>query len=222
MDVEGEGDLHDHIVADVTSGGDGARGPRTPPHPLGPNEILHVELLWHTPMDPDETNEGPENGADLDLHLLHPLAAGLDLDKDGDPDGWYDQPFDCFWANTNPDWGCFDPMVDDDPILTRDDRDGAGPESITLRYPEAVSYRVAVHYWHDHGFGPSLATVRVYWGLDLIFETSEVKLVTADLWEVCEIDWSTGAVTRLSDLDGEDRIIPGYVHPALHPQAGGF
>jgi hypothetical protein len=41
---------------------------------------IHVELLWHNPEDPDETDEGPEAGADVDLHFLHPWAGGPDVD----------------------------------------------------------------------------------------------------------------------------------------------
>ena len=40
--------------------------------------------------------------------------------------------FDCFWFNAHPNWGSFDPSVDDDPGLDRDDTDGAGPENLFL------------------------------------------------------------------------------------------
>ena len=102
-----------------------------------PDEAIHVELLWHTPGDPDETDEGPEAGADLDLHFVHPLAEGPDLDGDGLPDGWFDEPFDCFWFNQFPNWGSLDPLTDDDPGLDRDDTDGARNLSIDLRHSSA-------------------------------------------------------------------------------------
>jgi hypothetical protein len=65
-----------------------------------PCSAVHVELLWHTPGDDDETDTGPFAGADLDLHLVHPRApsdpAAPDQDGDGAPDPWFDQPFDCY------------------------------------------------------------------------------------------------------------------------------
>ncbi|MDP6947297.1 MAG: hypothetical protein QF464_24325, partial [Myxococcota bacterium] len=68
---------------------------------VNPDEAIHVELLWHTPLDPDETDHMAEDseepvGSDLDLHFLHPFATGEDVDGDGQPEGWFDQPFDCF------------------------------------------------------------------------------------------------------------------------------
>mgnify|MGYP001319810218 CR=1 FL=1 len=66
----------------------------------------------------------------------------------------------------------------------------AGPEAIGFDLPEIdVSYRVAVHAWQDHGFGPSIATVRVYLLGDQIFESQPVVLNTLDLWEVADITW---------------------------------
>jgi hypothetical protein len=39
-----------------------------------PDEAIHVELLWTTEGDPDQTDAGPEAGVDLDLHFAHPFA----------------------------------------------------------------------------------------------------------------------------------------------------
>jgi hypothetical protein len=51
-------------------------------------QTLEIQLLWNTPNDPDQSDEGPEAGSDLDLHLLHPFATGFDVDEDGQPDMW--------------------------------------------------------------------------------------------------------------------------------------
>jgi len=175
---------------------------------------IHVELLWHTPEDPDETDEGPEAGSDVDLHLIHPWAGGPDRDGDGQPDGWFDQPFDCFWFNAHPEWGSFDPAVNDDPDLDRDDTDGAGPENINLcGTPEDALYKVGVHYWNDHGYGASYVTVRFYIFSELVFEVSDVKLVPCDMWEVATIDWPTGKVKLVTDTNGGYKITPSYVSP---------
>lgn len=178
-----------------------------------PDHALHVELLWDTPNDPDQTDEGPEAGADLDLHFVHPYAGGPDLDADGAPDGWFDQPFDCFWFNPYPQWGSFDPAVDDDPSLEREDTDGAGPEILTLNIPEnGRTYRVGVHTWHDHELGPSYATLRIFLYGELVWERTGVKLANHDLWEAVTIAWPSGEVEPVVK-DGGDKITlyePGY------------
>ncbi|MFH1529703.1 MAG: choice-of-anchor D domain-containing protein [Pseudomonadota bacterium] len=179
-----------------------------------PDEAIHIELLWHTPEDPDETDEGPEAGSDLDLHFTHPWAGGPDLDGDGQPDGWFDQPYDCFWFNAHPEWGSFDPSIDDNPGLDRDDTDGAGPENINLNIPEDdKSYKVGVHYWNDHGYGASYATVRVYIYSQLVFEVPDVKLVDSDMWEVCTVAWPSGKVQVVTDANGSYKITPNYQNP---------
>jgi hypothetical protein len=184
-----------------------------------PQQAIHVELLWDTPNDPDQTNEGPEAGADMDLHFTHAFAGGPDLDGDGEPDGWFDQPFDCFWFNPHPMWGSFDPSVDDDPGLDRDDTDGAGPENLNLNLPENnKSYRVGVHYWHDHGFGTSYATVRIYIYSQLIYEASGIEMSNLDFWEVGTIHWPTGNFEPDCDPDSSGNdcapdIIEDYANP---------
>jgi len=184
-----------------------------------PDEAIHVELLWHTPLDPDETDEGPEAGADLDLHFLHPFAKldginSVDLDGDGVPDGWFDQPFDCFWFNAHPNWASLDPAKDDDPGLDLDDTDGAGPENVNLNQPEdGRTYMVGVHYWDDHDYGPSEVTVRIYIYSSLEFEVAGVLLNQSDLWEVATLDWPGGTITQASGAAGGLKITPGYSHP---------
>ena len=181
---------------------------------VNPDEAIHVELIWDTPNDPDQTDEGPEAGADLDLHFAHWFATGPDIDGDGTPDGWFDQPFDCFWFNDHPQWGSFDPMVDDDPGLDRDDTDGAGPENLNLNIPEdGGSYRVGVHYWNDHGFGVSLATVRVYIYSVFAHQVEDVPLVNHDLWEVLSISWPSGEITLSTDNAGGYKITADYQTP---------
>jgi len=178
-----------------------------------PCESIHIELLWHTPGDLDETDTGPEAGSDLDLHFLHPDAAGPDLDGDGEPDGWFDLPFDCFWFNVHPNWGSYDPSVNDDPGLDRDDTDGGGPENINLDIPENVVYRVGVNYWKDHGYGPAVVTVRVYVYGQLVFEVADVELVDRDMWEVCTVEWPSGKVQMVKEQAGEYKIVHDYLNP---------
>ncbi len=165
-----------------------------------PDEAIHVELLWNTPADPDQTDEtylgGPDVGSDVDLHFIHPYA----FDVGGA--AAFDAQFDCFWFNPNPDWGSHDPMVDDDPGLDRDDTDGAGPENVNLNLPQSgMKYRVSIHYWDDHGFGSSLAMVRVYIHGDLAFEVDDIPIQNHDWCDVAQIAWPSEIVTPFSLLE---------------------
>jgi hypothetical protein len=179
-----------------------------------PDQAIHVELLWDTPNDANQSDEGPEAGSDLDLHFAHEYASGPDLTGDGAPDGWFDQPFDCFWFNPAPNWGSFDPAVEDDPSLDRDDTDGAGPENLNLDIPEnGRTYRIGVHYWHDHQLGPSWATLRVYVYGQLVWHEAGVKLLNHDLWEAATIEWPSGKVTPLLGKGGGHAITKSYENP---------
>jgi len=178
-----------------------------------PDEAIHVELLWHTPEDLDETDVGPEAGSDLDLHFLHHWAGGPDLDGDGLADGWFDIPFDTFWFNAHPNWGSYDPGINDDPGLDRDDTDGAGPENLNLDIPENYVYRVGVHYWNDHGYGIAYASVGVYIYGQLIYSRGPIGLSDSDMWSVCTIEWPSGKVMSVNDAEGNPKITPDYQNP---------
>ena len=182
-----------------------------------PDEAIHVELIWTTPNDPDETDEGPEAGTDLDLHFVHDAYAYSMPDQDGDgvPDPWFMQPFDTFWYNEEPNWGSFDPSIDDNPSLDRDDTDGAGPENLNLNTPENTTYRIGVHYWSDNAYGPSYATVRVYIYSNLVFEVVDQKLENLDLWDVATIEWPSGKVSLVKSGAGTSQITKGYEPPII-------
>ncbi|PKN54135.1 MAG: hypothetical protein CVU56_28135 [Deltaproteobacteria bacterium HGW-Deltaproteobacteria-14] len=184
-------------------------------------EAIHIELLWTTPNDPDETDEGPVAGADLDLHFAHPFATGGDIDHDGVVDPWFDSQFDAFWFNPRPNWGSLDPAIDDDPGLDRDDTDGAGPENLNLNQPADVTYRVAVHSWDDHGYGTSFATVRIYLYGNLVFEWADVELPPCALWDVASIAWPAGIVTPRLSPDGLSPVmIPNFSNPFFPNNCG--
>ena len=174
-----------------------------------PEARLHVELLWDTPGDPDPTDQGPDAGADLDLHLLHPSATAgaqsVDTDGDATPDGWNDATFDCYYLNTHPQWtaNAEDPG---NPSLDRDDTDGAGPENINLADPESgVTYRLGVYVWSDHGYGPSTPTVRIYVDGALAYEKVGPPMESQDFWEVGSLAFPGGTFAAL--LDGDAPIV---------------
>ena len=165
---------------------------------------IKVELTWTVPGG----NLGIplREQANLDLHLTHPWAFGPDVDGDGQPDGWYDLPFDCWTDNKHPNWGSYDPAANDDPTHSEDD---AG-ETITFDIPENVTYKVGVHspgYWQNE---VAEAVVRVYIQNELLLETAPVSLNPLDMWEVLTIEWPTGEIQTTEDSDGKWKITPDY------------
>lgn len=159
-----------------------------------PNNAVHVELLWDTPADPDQTDTGPGAGADEDLHFANYLASGPDLDCDGTGDPWFNNPFDCFWFNNSPQWGSVNPAIKDDPTLDLDDTDGAGPENLNLEHPEGDAslprwYAIGVHYWNDHGYGVSYSTINVYLFGAVALHVDKVLQNPLDMWYVGKLNW---------------------------------
>jgi hypothetical protein len=176
------------------------------------DQAIHIELTWETPLDPDPYDEGPEAGTDLDLHFKHPKAMW------NEEEGWFHQPFDCYWFNRHPNWGSLDPEAGDDPSLDRDDTDGAGPENLNLGSPEdGQIYALAVHVHDDHAYGPSWARVRVYIFGALVLETAPVELVSHDLWKVATIQWPSQEVVALTGEGGGPHIISAYESPLFAP-----
>jgi hypothetical protein len=81
---------------------------------------LVIRVTWDTPNDPNQLDT---EGTDIDLHLLHPSG-----------EEWNQDPWDCYFANPNPDWG--PSGIPNNPYLTIDDVNGAGPEEIV--YPDPL------------------------------------------------------------------------------------
>jgi hypothetical protein len=167
-----------------------------------PEQDLHIQLVWDTPGDVDQTDG---DGADVDLHLTHPTT-----------EDWFQTAgvYDCYFANVKPDWGAIDDE-DDNPSLDIDDTNGAGPENINLNNPEdtdglGAPYRVGVHYFRDsvdefggvETWGFSDATVRVYIHGELVSELTRRLEHTNDFWEAVHIDWneSEQEVTEIDRL----------------------
>ncbi|MCA9547890.1 MAG: hypothetical protein KC613_25975 [Myxococcales bacterium] len=155
-----------------------------------PDRDLHVQLVWSTPDDPDETDG---IGTDVDLHLRHESAM--------DRWGAAADPWDCFFNNKTPDWGVPGDLADD-PSLDIDDTNGAGPENINLSNPEiGTSYDVAAIYFRaESTFGdpevdprtehPSYVTVRIYVRGDVLYEAIDREMTAvSQLWHVARVRW---------------------------------
>jgi len=167
-----------------------------------PEDAIHVELLWRTPGDADESDSGGDQvsfsaGSDVDLHFLHPRSFGI----------YFSPDYDCYWDNIRPEWG--GPGGADDPRLDRDDTDGGGPENLNVEAPESgIRYQVGVHYWNDWGYGDVFATVNVYIFGRLRERWHDVALTYDDMWDAYTIDWPEGTVTRIGS--GPPQIRPEY------------
>ncbi|MFN3202680.1 MAG: choice-of-anchor D domain-containing protein [Bradymonadia bacterium] len=149
-----------------------------------PDGGILAQMSWTTPADDNETDNV---GTDIDIHMLYPQNLG-----------WNIQPGDCYFANTNPDWGQLgDPA--DDCTLDIDDTNGAGPENISVDRPEDTSllgglYEVGVLYYRSEIFGgaqlgASLVTMRIFLGGVLEWEGSREMQVTGNFWHVVGIEW---------------------------------
>ena len=171
-----------------------------------PDKDLHIQLVWVTPDDPDETDL---HGTDVDLHLRHELADGK---WNGDANG-----FDCYFSNKQPDWGVQNDPADN-PSLDIDDTNGAGPENINLARPESVTYDVAALYYRaDGAFGlddqdptlehMSLVTIRVYVRGELLGEWLDREMDhRADLWWVASVRWCDD-LTHCPEITTVDRVM---------------
>ena len=173
---------------------------------------LIVELTWDTPGDSDQDDQGPGVGADLDLHLHRGGGTNPDYDGDGVSDTWFDTQLDLYWVDESPDWG--EPGPDGDPLLAIQDPDGKGPETIHHPQPEpGAVYTLGVHGWSDYGFGPSVATIRIYHFEELVTEVSGAVLSSGDLWEVGVLEWPKCEFTASVGLEGGYKLTPGYPNP---------
>jgi len=123
---------------------------------------FHLLLSW------------PKLGADVDLHLVQPGGAINTLG-------------DCYFDNRSPDWGVAS-NVCDDPRLDVDCISQCTIENIRLSSPVTGTYSIKVHYYSDHGRGPTPAQVTLW--LKGVPHTYQVGALAEDqVWEVGTIQW---------------------------------
>ncbi len=150
-----------------------------------PDEDIHVQLVWDTPNDANQTDTV---GTDLDLHYLHPAGR------------WNQAPYDIFWRNGTADWG--GPGGSDDPSLDIDDTDGSGPENVNHDNPESgLIYSVGVYYYADKGLGPSYATLRIYVQGTQRYEYRDQYLPKEEtFWRAAAITWPGGQISAINQI----------------------
>ena len=147
-----------------------------------------TQLTWSTPSDLDSTDEGNGAGADLDLHVLNPLGC------------WEDREWDCHFRTPTADWGVAG-FTGDDCSMDRDDTDGWGPENVSLDDPAAGTYKVGVHYWSDHGYGVSYATVIITLDGTVAYEVRDKAMpTTGTWWEACAVSWPSRNVVPIDRI----------------------
>ncbi len=206
--------------------------------PVVPDNKIHIELTWTQAGDKDPKDD---KGSDLDLHLAHPLAPQVlnsfplpntpqkDHDGDGAPDPWFSQCLDCFWLNCPagtlkwPSDGSFK----DDPQVDIDDKDGWGPENISIEYPqENDGYWVGVYLWDDGGMGVSVPKVTVYRDKKKLIEVKGPPMSNEDMWCVGRIKWDAASPNPIKDWlpcpgakPNKPLVTKSYPNPAKNPAA---
>jgi hypothetical protein len=126
---------------------------------------IAITMRWTTP------------DTDVDLHLIRPGGT------------FFDTPTDCCFCNPNPDWGVVG-QANDNAFLDRDDIVGPGPENINLSVAETGQYQVVLHYYSDHGNGPTSATVEVRLRGNLI-ATETTMINGSERWIAGRINWNS-------------------------------
>jgi len=150
-----------------------------------PDQDIHLQLVWDTPGDNDQTDG---SGADLDIHYK----------RDSDP--WNGDMGDLYWHYPDRDWGVQGDMTDD-PSLDIDDTNGAGPENVSHDNPPDDTYSVGVYYYADNGYGPSYATVRIYIAGALAQEFDNKFLAaTGKFWYVADLEWPSATITPIDQV----------------------
>lgn len=128
--------------------------------------------------------------SDVDIHLIN-------LSQNGQ---FFQAPFDCYYANMNPDWGPAGNVGN--PALTLDDDDGYGPELLSLEEAEPgdTNYRVVVHYYSDDGVGDTNASIQVHVNGSIAYEDTANLTQTGRTWEVLEVSLPSGSYQVLDNF----------------------
>ena len=92
---------------------------------------------------------------------------------------------ECYYSNKTPTWGG---SAATSPRLDVDDTNGYGPENITIdRLPGSGRYRIHVHYYSDHGKGPTTVNATVYQnGSPLVSRSNTMS--NGQNWTLLEFD----------------------------------
>jgi uncharacterized protein YfaP (DUF2135 family) len=111
--------------------------------------------------------------------------ARITWDKDGtdvDLNFSWSGGAECYYGNKTPTWG----TAATSPRLDVDDTNGFGPENITIGgLPGPGTYRLGVHYYSDHGKGPTNVTATVFTDGAPVFSGSKT-MSSGENWTLLE------------------------------------
>ncbi len=75
---------------------------------------------------------------------------------------------------------------------------------MNLNIPEdGKTYAIGAHYWGDHGYGVSKATIRVYVLSALVYEVEQVERTNRDMWWAASLEWPSAKITPKLQEGGE-------------------
>ncbi|MDF2152097.1 PEGA domain-containing protein [Vibrio sp. CAU 1672] len=92
-------------------------------------------------------------------------------------------------------------------ILDHDDVDGYGPETFSMLQPIPGSYQFKLHYYSDHGNGPTTAEIKIWLGTELV-HTASKTLTDGEWWdvytvEIAEFNIESISCTACRPVEGE-------------------
>ena len=91
------------------------------------------------------------------------------------------------------------------PTLDIDATQGWGPENVNLDDPKpGIDYAVGVYYFTDRGYGPSIATVRIFFEGFLHTELTSPAFQTGQFWDALRLRWEP------NEVDAVDEIHDGF------------
>jgi hypothetical protein len=161
-----------------------------------PPGVLHVELQWDQPY------------GDVDLHMLNVNQTS----------GWFSSPNDCFFGNRTPDWGTGGAVAN--PTLDIDDRDGYGPENITIdNSPQTGTYYIGVHNFCSRsasGSGAVTGTVRVYCMGAMVASYPFSMSTTDEFLTIASIAWPTCTARALNTRSNGSSLVPASTSQTFH------
>lgn len=145
-----------------------------------PKDAVHIQMVWDHPS------------SDVDLHLVR--------EKDDGTWGNFDDD-DCYFGNCKLSGGGLPWFADTEsnPTLDVDDLSGYGPENINIETPALGRYKVAVHYWSDHGQGDTVCIIRLFLFGNLHSEYI-TELTDNDWWEVAILNWPSREIEVVNTI----------------------
>lgn len=110
----------------------------------------------------------------------------------------------CYYGNKTPTWG----TAATSPRLDVDDTNGFGPENITIgALPGPGTYRLGVHYYSDHGKGPTTVIATVFRDGVAVFSGSKT-MTNGERWTLLDFAVPQGALGYANVASGRAMATP--------------